>query len=129
MVDFSERYDDDMQMFIFASFSDRIAARHLRFFRCAGLRYWHASVAKNTAHCAPDPHYFFALCCLDCDNVINGGFVEHVLHKAIPALDSAVSLVRYVANASNGTSGRVLLTSGAFYKIGGYSEDRLLVGS
>ena len=129
VVDFSERYEDDMQTFIFDNFLDVIAARHLRFFRCDGLPYWHSSVAKNAAHCAPHPRDFFALCCLDCDNVINVGFVEHVLHKAIPALDSAVSVVHYTAHTSNGTNGRILLTSDTFYKIGGYNEDRLPVGN
>ena len=58
-----------------------IRCGHLKLDRSSELKYWHACIAKNTAHTGADEPYH-VLCHVDGDNLPTLGFVEQCLQIA-----------------------------------------------
>lgn len=92
----------------------------LRFYQSDQLPFWHASIAKNTAHlCAEED----ILVNLDCDNLIGPNFVEDVVQQFV----EGYTVLSYHRTA--GTYGRIACTKKQFHYLRGYDEDAHPMGA
>ena len=100
------------------------------------LQYWHASVAKNTAHKAAislahlflswDQQQRLVLVNLDCDNVVTPtyiGRITSIFKQALP-----LTLARAHVSGNVAVTGRLAYLAADFWGIGGYDADLLPSG-
>jgi hypothetical protein len=116
LVDFGST--DGLQEWIAENFEGEIRAGYLKYYYTEELPFWHASIAKNTAH---DLAENLIVVNLDCDNYTgkDGGlFVVDNLLKFGP--ESIV--LHQFSNEWNGTYGRIAMTKSNFLNLGGYDE-------
>jgi len=97
----------------------------LSYYYC-DMKYWHSSIAKNTAHKLGRGEY---LVNLDCDNFcgIRGG--EWVLKK-IGGSGGSSDIIIHMHNGEkgSGTFGRIGISKRIFEEIGGYDESLMPMG-
>eukprot|EP00931_Biecheleriopsis_adriatica_P047245 TRINITY_DN27210_c0_g1_i1.p1 TRINITY_DN27210_c0_g1~~TRINITY_DN27210_c0_g1_i1.p1 ORF type:complete len:502 (-),score=99.60 TRINITY_DN27210_c0_g1_i1:55-1560(-) len=91
----------------------------LRVYRC-DQQYWHASIAKNTAHMVAEEDI---LVNVDGDNIIGPGFIEDVLKQ----FQEGYTVVQY--EYGQGTCGRIAYSRQDFVKLNGYDEDAYPMGA
>jgi len=94
----------------------------LRVYSSSELPYWHASVAKNTAHlCATEED---VLVNLDADNLVGPHFLQDVVQQFASGYRGAVQY-----EADEGTCGRIACRRNDFLSLRGYDEDCYPMGA
>ncbi len=109
---------DGLSGWIVENFCDELDSGYLKFYQTCGLEYWHASVAKNTAHwCASND----IVVNLDCDNFtgfwggayVIGIFMQHHMN---------IVTQQFSGEVGDGSYGRIAASRKYFDLIGGYDE-------
>lgn len=116
IVDFGST--DGVKDWIYDNFLSDIKSGYLKYYFTDELKYWNASVAKNTSHlCANND----ILVNLDCDNYTghNGG--KFVIKQFMQSNDEIVLHQRSL-DPSDGSYGRISIKCDFFRQIGGYDE-------
>ncbi|GHT29269.1 hypothetical protein FACS189415_7170 [Bacteroidia bacterium] len=115
LVDFGST--DGLQDWVKNNFKADISTGYLKYYYTEELPFWHASIAKNTAHLLANHKIAVNL---DCDNYTgyNGG--KFVIQQFIKFGDNIV--LHQLADKIDGSYGRISLTKDNFLKIGGYDE-------
>ena len=125
VVDFNE--DMELTETLTKVLEAAIRCGHLKLYRSSELKYWHACIAKNTAHMVVDES-FDVLCNVDGDNLLTLGFVEHCLTMAGRMKSGEVGCTHFYGSGEAGTYGRIMITRNLFHKLGGYDEEFHPVG-
>ena len=116
LVDFSS--SDGLREWILKDFQQELSTGYLRYYYTEALPYWHASIAKNTAHwCARND----IVVNLDCDNFtgyLGGKFVIEHFYKY--RMD--IVFHQYSGDVTDGTYGRIAALRKYFHLLGGYNE-------
>lgn len=118
LVDFNS--SDGLKDYIFTNRTIKkyLINNQLKYFFTDKLKYWHASIAKNTSHLLASGNIVVNL---DCDNFIgeNGGdiLLEQFKNKGKNIIISQSSEI-----SGSGTAGRISLSKENFLKLGGYNE-------
>jgi len=112
--------DDDALQFVLNKCRAAIDVGMLVVYVSEGLPYWHASIAKNTAHKVAREDI---LVNLDGDNIIGPDFLTDMVQRFVSG-----DTVLHYSNGS-GTCGRVACKREAFHLLRGYDEDCYPMGS
>ena len=117
LVDFGST--DGLREWILSDFQQELSSGYLRYYHTEALPYWHASIAKNTAHwCAGNE----IVVNLDCDNFTGyqgGKFVIEQFYRH----RMEIVLHQFGGGGINdGSYGRIAVLRRYFDKIGGYDE-------
>ena len=118
LVDFNS--SDGLKEYILGNndFKKYLDTKQLKYYFIDKLKYWHASIAKNTAHNLATGKIVVNL---DCDNYIgeNGGnFIINIFKENNYNIVLSQSKNIY----GSGTFGRISLLKNNFIKLGGYDE-------
>ena len=116
LVDFGST--DGLRKWISDNFKHEIRSGYLKYFYTEEMVYWHASIAKNTAHMLAQNDI---LVNLDCDNYTgsNGGWF--VILQFIKN-DGPMFLHQCSDDGFDGSFGRISIKRNDFLSIGGYNE-------
>ncbi len=117
LVDFGST--DSLRNHITTFYQKELKSEYLKYYYTDELIYWHASIAKNTAHLLSSGKYVVNL---DCDNYTgkNGGDI--IIEKFLSLGDDII--IHQTSNIfGSGTMGRIGLTKNNFLKLGGYDQD------
>ena len=101
-------------------------AGHVKLYRCAHLKHWNASVAKNIAHCAVIGWQRGDTCVnLDGDNVVTVDFVEHAITASadMAAGRLKAGCVQYGSQDDPGCTGRILTEFSNWHSVRGYDRE------
>ena len=116
LVDFGSI--DGLREWILSGFSEDLSSGYLRYYYTDMLPFWHASIAKNTAHlCAKND----IVVNLDCDNLtgyLGGQFLINTFYKH--RMD--IVCQQYGGDLDDGSFGRISVLRKYFNLIGGYNE-------
>ena len=116
LVDFGST--DGLQEWVAENFVDEIKTGYLKYFYTEELPFWHASIAKNTAHDLANNRIVVNL---DCDNFTgkDGGLfvIDNMLKFGIDE-----TVLHQFGNKWDGSYGRITMTKSNFLKLGGYDE-------
>ncbi|GHT86555.1 hypothetical protein FACS18947_6480 [Bacteroidia bacterium] len=115
LVDFGST--DGLQDWVKNNFKADISTGYLKYYYTEGLPFWHASIAKNTAHLLANHKIIVNL---DCDNYTgrNGG--KFVIQQFVKQGNGIV--FHQLAEMLDGSYGRISLGKDNFLKVGGYDE-------
>lgn len=116
LVDFGST--DGLMDWILDNFHQELSSGYLRYYYTDELPYWHASIAKNTAHIHARNHI---LVNLDCDNYtgyMGGDFVIQTFEKH----NFNIVFHQFSGMYRDGSYGRIAVLSNHFHKAGGYDE-------
>ncbi len=116
LVDFGST--DGLRKWISDKFKGEIQSGYLKYFYTEEMPYWHASIAKNTAHTLAKNDI---LVNLDCDNYTGIDGAWFVILQFIKNGES-VFLHQCSNDGFDGSFGRISVKRDAFIKIGGYDE-------
>ncbi len=116
VVDFGS--NDGLSNWILNSFADELNSGYLSYYYTGELPFWHASVAKNTAHYLASNEL---LVNLDCDNYTGRFGGKYVIKKFIKH-DFSIIFHQFSQIYGDGTFGRIGLTKAFFEQLGGYDE-------
>lgn len=124
LVDFNS--SDGLKEYILNNkdFQKYLNTKQLRYFSTKELIYWHASIAKNTAHKLAKGKYVVNL---DCDNYIGKDGGDFLLDIFKNKGDNIIISQRNNIFGS-GCAGRISLTKENFFKLGGYDEQFFPMG-
>ena len=115
LVDFG--CTDGLRNWIIDNFVDDLKSGYLKYYYTDELRYWHASIAKNTAHYCSNHEIVVNL---DCDNYtgyLGGQFVIRQFLK-----NARIVLHQFSGDPIDGSYGRIAVLKKYFDCIGGYDE-------
>ena len=116
LVDFGS--NDGLRDWIISNFQDDLMSGYLRYYYTNELMYWHASVAKNTAHLLAQNDIAVNL---DCDNYTgyHGGYfvIERFVNNRMD-----IVLHQFGGDLYDGSYGRISVLRKYFHYIGGYDE-------
>ena len=117
LVDFNS--NDGLKEYIFTNnyIKKYLDSKQLKYFFTDKLKYWHASIAKNTTHKLANGKF---LVNLDCDNFIGKDGGDLLLKLFKEDEDIIISQSRNIFGS--GTAGRISLSKENFTKLGGYDE-------
>lgn len=110
--------NDGLHEYIINNFEHYIVSGKLKYYQIDTLKYWHASIAKNTTHSYANGKYVVNL---DCDNFIgeNGDkFVLDIFEKYGDMIIFTQNDMMY----GTGNTGRIALLKENFKILGGYNE-------
>lgn len=116
VVDFGS--NDGLSNWIFNSFTNELNSGYLAYYYTDDLPFWHASIAKNTAHYLASNELLINL---DCDNY-TGKFGGKFVIKNFIKYDLNIIHHQFSQCYGDGTYGRIGLTKAFFEKLGGYDE-------
>ena len=118
LVDFGST--DGLQQWIEENFIDYINSGYLKYYYTDELKYWHASIAKNTAHILAINDIVVNL---DCDNFTgkNGGWF--VIENMIKYGPGNIILHQFSNEFGDGSYGRIGMLKSNFLRVGGYDEN------
>ena len=109
---------DGLRKWILSEFAEDLSSGYLRYYYTDMLPFWHASIAKNTAHfCAKND----IVVNLDCDNFtgyLGGQFVINTFYQH--RMD--IVCQQYGGDLDDGSFGRISVLRKYFHQIGGYHE-------
>ena len=125
VVDFNP--DTNLSTHLLEVLGEAVRCGHLKLYRSDGLEFWHACVAKNTAHMVADDSYH-VLCNVDGDNLLTLDFVEQSLAVAARVKSGEVACAQFYGSGEAGTYGRIMIDRTLFSKLGGYDESFHPVG-
>ena len=110
--------NDGLKENIFNNFKKEILSGKLKYYYTNKIKYWHASICKNTTHMKASGKYIVNL---DCDNFIGNNGDELILNTFIENGDNIIiSQTNNVISSGNG--GRISVSKDNFIKLGGYDE-------
>ncbi len=117
LVDFGST--DGLQEWIFENFQNDLDTGYLKYFYTEKLPFWHASIAKNTAHLLADHEI---LVNLDCDNFtgINGGRL--IIGQFLNQKNDIITH-QFGGDIYDGSYGRIGVKRERFLEVGGYNEE------
>lgn len=117
LVDFGS--EDGLKDWILENFTNELAEGYLKYYYTEELPYWHACIAKNTAHLLANHDI---LVNLDCDNFtgFNGGYF---IIEQFMKYGKDIFIHQSRKNSWNGSYGRISVMRDYFNKIGGYNEN------
>lgn len=118
LVDFAST--DGLRKWVLDTFPEDLESGYLKYYHNEALEYWHASIAKNTAHwCASGD----IVVNLDCDNFTGhfGGLFVLEFFRENPD----IILHQYSGDWRSGSYGRIAVRREHFARIGGYDESFL----
>ena len=116
IVDFNS--NDGLKDYIYNNFQDEILNNKLKYIFTDKVKYWHASICKNTTHMHAKGKY---LVNLDCDNFIGNKGDELILNIFSENEDNIIiSQTNNIVSSGNG--GRISISKDNFIKLGGYDE-------
>jgi hypothetical protein len=116
LVDFDST--DGLHDWVAENFKDEINDGYLKYYYTEELPFWHASIAKNTAHLLANNEI---LVNLDCDNYTGYHGGEFVLQQFSQS-PGTMLLHQFSGQASDGSFGRIGVHRHRFFDIGGYDE-------
>jgi hypothetical protein len=116
LVDFVST--DGLHDWISGNFKDDINDGYLKYYYTEELPFWHASIAKNTAHLLANNEI---LVNLDCDNYTGYHGGEFVLRQFAQYPDTML-FHQFGGGVSDGSFGRISIHRHRFFDIGGYDE-------
>jgi hypothetical protein len=109
---------DGLKEWMRSEFSEELSTGYLRYYYTDMLPFWHASIAKNTAHfCARND----IVVNLDCDNFtgyLGGQFVINTFYQH--RMD--IVCQQFGGDDNDGSYGRISVLRKYFDRIGGYDE-------
>jgi predicted glycosyltransferase involved in capsule biosynthesis len=116
IVDFGST--DGLREYIYNNFSHYLDNKKLLYYYTDKVKFWHASICKNTAHMIANGKYVVNL---DCDNFI-GIDSDKLLLEQFNIYDDDIIVCQsnYIIGSGNG--GRITLSKNNFIKLGGYDE-------
>ena len=110
--------NDELKEFIYNNFSNEILSGKLTYLYTDKIKYWHASICKNTTHMKAKGNI---LVNLDCDNYIGTGGDQLIINEFKNSGDNIIiSQTDNIMGSGNG--GRISITKNNFIKLGGYNE-------
>ncbi|GHT70550.1 hypothetical protein FACS1894155_06450 [Bacteroidia bacterium] len=122
LVDFGST--DGLQEWIISNFVEEIESGYLKYYYTKELKYWHASVAKNTAHILANNQIVVNL---DCDNYTGyRGGIFLIDKFKFYGINTVIH--QFSNNVGDGSYGRISLFKSHFLQIGGYDENFKPVG-
>lgn len=116
LVDFGS--EDGLPEWIFKNFKLEIQEGFLKYYYTDELPYWHASIAKNTAHRLASHDIVVNL---DCDNFTGFKGAKFLLDK-FEKYGPYRTYHQFSNDFGDGTFGRIALTKKNFLSLGGYDE-------
>jgi predicted glycosyltransferase involved in capsule biosynthesis len=116
IVDYNS--NDGLKEYIYNNFQTDISNGKLKYNFTDKIKYWHASICKNTTHMKASGKY---LVNLDCDNFIGKNGDELILNTFLENGDNIIiSQTNNIVSSGNG--GRISITQDNFIQLGGYDE-------
>ncbi len=116
VVDFGN--SDGLSDWVLNSFTDELNSGYLAYYYTDELPFWHASIAKNTAHLMASNELVVNL---DCDNYTGKFGGKFVIQNFIKS-GFDIILHQFSQNYGDGTYGRIGLAKKNFEQLGGYDE-------
>ena len=116
IVDYNS--NDGLKEYIYNYFEDEILNGKLKYLYTDKIKFWHASICKNTTHMKANGKY---LVNLDCDNFIGENGDDIIINTFIENGDNIIiSQSNNIVSSGNG--GRISISKDNFIKLGGYDE-------
>ena len=116
LIDFGST--DGLKEWILSEFTNDLSSGFLRYYYTEELQFWHASIAKNTAHiCARHD----ILVNLDCDN-FTGHYGGLFIINKFAMYNLGIVFHQFRGTTGDGSYGRISVLRKFFYRIGGYDE-------
>lgn len=116
LVDYNS--NDGLKEYIYNNFEKEIISGKLKYIYTNKLKYWHASICKNTTHMKANGKYLINL---DCDNFIGINGDALILNTFLENGDDII--ISQTSNIiSSGNGGRISISKNNFVKLGGYDE-------
>ncbi len=116
IVDYNS--NDGLKEYIYNYFEDEILNGKIKYIYTNKIKYWHASICKNTTHMKANGKYIVNL---DCDNFIGENGDDIILNTFIENGDNIIiSQTNNIISSGNG--GRISISKDNFIKLGGYDE-------
>lgn len=115
LVDFGST--DGLHDWIIANFIDDLKSGYLKYYYTDELRYWHMSIAKNTAHWCANHDIVVNL---DCDNFTGYLGGQFVIRQFLKSND--IILHQFSGLIHDGSYGRIAVCRRYFDRVGGYDE-------
>lgn len=110
--------NDGLKKYIYDNFKNEILNGKLKYYFTDKIKFWHASICKNTTHMKANGKY---LVNLDCDNFIGKNGDELILNTFLENGDNIIiSQTNNIVSSGNG--GRISITKNNFIQLGGYDE-------
>ena len=118
LVEFNNGKEDKLRNYIMKNFKEHLDSNYLKYYYTDALQYWHAPIAKNTAHKLANGKYVVNL---DCDNFTGPKGGEFVIQQFEKFGDNLI--LHQSSNIfGSGTMGRISMTKDNFFRLGGYNE-------
>jgi len=116
IVDYNS--NDGLKDYIYNNFKKEILSGKLKYYYTDKIKYWHASICKNTTHMKASGKYIVNL---DCDNFIGENGDDIILNTFNNKGDNIIiSQTNNIMSSGNG--GRISITKDNFINLGGYDE-------
>ena len=116
IVDYNS--NDGLKEYIYNNFENELTSGKLKYYFTDKIKYWHASICKNTTHMIANGKY---LVNLDCDNFIGNNGDELIINTFNDNGDNIIiSQSDYIMGSGN--AGRISILKENFIKLGGYDE-------
>jgi len=110
--------NDGLKEYIYNNFQTDILSGKLIYIYTNKIKYWHASICKNTTHMKANGKYIVNL---DCDNFIDKDGDKLIINTFLENGDDIIiSQTNNIISSGNG--GRISITKDNFIKLGGYDE-------
>lgn len=116
VVDFGS--NDGLADWVLNSFTNELNSGYLAYYYTDELPFWHASIAKNTAHYMASNELLINL---DCDNY-TGRFGGKFMIKNFIKYGLNIIYHQFSQCYGDGTYGRIGITKAFFEQLGGYDE-------
>ena len=117
LVDFGST--DGLHEWVKENFVDEMEAGYLKYYYTEELPFWHASIAKNTAHTLAMHRIVVNL---DCDNFTGKDGGLFVIDSMLKYGHAKTVLHQFSNEPGDGTYGRIAMSKDNFLRLGGYDE-------
>lgn len=116
LVDYNS--NDGLQDYIYSNFKEELSSGKLKYYYTDKIKYWHASICKNSTHMRACGKYIVNL---DCDNFIGKNGDDIIINTFLQNGDDIIiSQTNNIMSSGNG--GRISITKDNFINLGGYDE-------
>jgi glycosyltransferase involved in cell wall biosynthesis len=116
LVDFGST--DGLKEWILSNFQQELLSGYLRYLYTDELPFWHASIAKNTAHAHARNNI---LVNLDCDNY-TGEMGGYLVIQTFVKHNFNIVFHQFSGTFGDGSFGRISMLKNHFHEAGGYDE-------
>lgn len=116
LVDYNS--NDGLQEYIYNNFEKELLSGKLKYYYTDKIKYWHASICKNSTHMRAYGKYIVNL---DCDNFIGENGDDIIINTFLENGDDIIiSQTNNIMSSGNG--GRISISKDNFMNLGGYDE-------